>query len=31
MTATKSFNAGTNKLSVTCTGLCHEQHSGRTW
>jgi predicted CxxxxCH...CXXCH cytochrome family protein len=31
MVATRSFNAATNRLSVTCTGLCHEQHNGRTW
>lgn len=31
MSATRSYNSGTNILSVTCTGLCHEQHNGRRW
>lgn len=31
MSATRSYNSTTNRLSITCTGLCHEQHNGRTW
>jgi len=31
MTATRSYNSATNRLSVTCTGNCHEQHNGRSW
>jgi len=31
MGATTSYNAGTNRLSVTCTGMCHEQHDARSW